>query len=132
MATPTEASNLANVSRCYNTCIPPGSQWSVVIYLLALISGIPDPMSSETASLLANRAKCMECIPPGNQLGVIIYLLDAIITGGGGGGALFGITVAAGPPPIDGSITTLFYKDSVSNSIWINSGTVANPTWDPV
>lgn len=128
MATPNEVSALANVSRCYSTCIPPGSFLGVAIYLLALRAGITNPMSSETASLLANQGKCFsDCIPPGDQLGVIIYLLS---TGGGGGAG--GITVQAGPPPIDGSITTLFYKDSVTGFIFINSGTVANPTWDSI
>lgn len=61
-----------------------------------------------------------------------LELLCQIATSGGTGGLWGGITVAAGPPPIDGTITTLFYKDSVSNFIWINSGTVANPTWDPI
>lgn len=130
MATPSDASNLANVSRCYSTCIPPDSLLGVAIYLLALRAGITNPMSSETASLLANQAKCFsDCIPPGDQLGVIIYLLS---TGGGGGGGAGGITVQAGPPPIDGSVTTLFDKNSLTGEIFINSGTVANPTWDPI
>jgi hypothetical protein len=54
------------------------------------------------------------------------------LAGGGGGGAVAGITVAPGDPPIDGSITTLFYKNSTSGVIFINAGTVAVPVWDTI
>lgn len=52
------------------------------------------------------------------------------IAGGGGGGGGSGITVAAGDPPTDGSITTLFYKNSSDGTIYINSGSEAVPVWD--
>lgn len=52
--------------------------------------------------------------------------------GGGGGGGTAGVTPGAGDPAIDGSITTLFYKDTSTGFIYINTGTTASPTWDPI
>lgn len=48
------------------------------------------------------------------------------------GGGAGGITAAAGDPPIDGSITTLFYKNTTTGAIYVNSGSVAVPTWDSI
>jgi hypothetical protein len=52
--------------------------------------------------------------------------------GGGGAPGTSGITSAAGAPPTDGSITTLLYKNTSTGEIFVNTGTVAVPVWDPV
>lgn len=57
-------------------------------------------------------------------------VLGALIDVGGGviSGGLW--TVAAGAPPVDGSITTMFYKNSVTGFRYANLATVAAPDWD--
>lgn len=54
------------------------------------------------------------------------------MSGGGGGAPTLGLTHGNGGPPEDGSVTTLIYKDDVSGFIFINTGTVASPTWDSI
>lgn len=53
-------------------------------------------------------------------------------TGTGGGGTLGGSTVAAGAPPVDGTISTLIYKDSATGFKYVNLATVAAPDWDAI
>lgn len=84
-----------------------------------------------TASDLVDAAKCLECqIPQGLLPFIQTYLLCQIQAGGGGGTA--SVTVAAGAPPVDGSISTLFYKNSVTGQKFINVGTVAVPVWEAI
>lgn len=59
-------------------------------------------------------------------------ILGATLTGGGGGGGTPGVTPGVGLPPTDGSVTTLFYKDTDTSVIYINTGTVSVPTWDSI
>lgn len=54
------------------------------------------------------------------------------ISGGGGGGGLSGVTNAAGAPPVDGSVTTLVYRNTVTDQKYINVGTVAVPVWEAI
>lgn len=59
---------------CLDKCPPPGSQWSVIIALIATWGGLsPDPQS-----LLAGTACIDKCIPPGMQLSVILVLLQKL------------------------------------------------------
>lgn len=63
---------------------------------------------------------------------IVAHLKEFVdsVGGGGGGGSIGGITVAAGAPAVDGSIATLFYKDSLTNVKYINAGTIAVPAWE--
>ena len=61
----------------------------------------------------------------------IAYWAEQISAGGGGGGNA-GVTSGSGDPPTDGSITTLFYRDTTGPFLYINSGTVAAPQWDSI
>lgn len=59
------------------------------------------------------------------------YWAEQLAGGGGSGGVgLSGATVGAGDPPTDGSVSTLFYKDSVTGFKYINLGTAVAPDWD--
>lgn len=58
-------------------------------------------------------------------------ILGATLAGGGSGGSA-GVTTGSGAPPTNGSVTTLFYKDTATSVVYINTGTVAVPTWDPI
>lgn len=125
-------SALANLATCFNSCVPSGSQLAVTNYLLAQLWKANDAMADITPAALMEGAKCFQsCIPDGMQLAVMNYTLAQILNAGGSGGA-GGVTVAAGAPPIDGSITTLFYKDSVSEIKYINLGTTVAPDWDAI
>lgn len=131
-----EPSILANDARCYSSCIPMGMQPSVVISLLAELLLIQDPMADVTARTLAKSASCYSnCIPPGEQLAVMNYLLYQIWVNGGGGGGGGGInlwTKAAGNPPVDGSVTTPFYKNTTNGIKYANLASVAAPDWDTI
>lgn len=130
MATATVTS-LSNAARCYDSCIPPGMQNAVAIYLLTQILKASDPMANISTAYLITQARCVDsCVPPGMQMSVMIYLLSQISAGSGGG--LGGWTLAAGPPPTDGSVTTGFYKDTDSKVKYANLGTVAAPDWDQI
>ena len=59
-----------------------------------------------------------------------INLLCQLANAGGTGTG--GCTVAAGPPPTDGSVTTLIYKDSATGFKYVNLGTSAAPDWDVI
>lgn len=90
-----------------------------------------NPMASCSASDLIENAKCLStCIPPGLVQFATLAVLCQIGSGGGGGTAA--VTVAAGAPPVDGSISTLFYKNSVTGQKFINVGTVAVPVWEAI
>lgn len=62
---------------------------------------------------------------------ILQKILGAVIDAGGSTGA-GGVTVAAGAPPVDGSVTTLFYKDTDTGFKYINLGTAAAPDWDAI
>lgn len=51
---------------------------------------------------------------------------------GAGAGGLSGVTVGSGSPPVDGSILTLMYKDSLTGFKYVNLGTAAAPVWDSI
>lgn len=126
-------SALANLAACFSSCVPDGAQLGVANYLLAQLLKATDPMADISPSALIAGAACFNsCIPPGMHLAVMNYTLAKILDAGGGGVTGGGVTVASGPPPVDGSITTLFYKDSVSGIKYINLGTAVAPDWDVI
>lgn len=78
---------LANLARCFESCVPPGAQLAVTNYLLAQIAKTSNPALDVTPSALANAARCFNsCIPPGMELAVTNYLLNGILGGTGGVG----------------------------------------------
>jgi hypothetical protein len=62
---------LANATvPCLDKCLPPGSQWSILISLAARWGGLP----TDTPTLLAN-APCFDsCVSPGMQKAILINL----------------------------------------------------------
>lgn len=97
------------------------------VYLLQQIASV-----NMTAQELMDASKCYRDCMSGKALyGAMVYLLCSISEAGGGVGG-GGVTVAPGPPPVDGSITTLFYKDSVTGFKYINLGTTIAPDWDAI
>ncbi len=78
MATPTDPSVLANDARCFDCLIPPGYQFAVQTYLLAVLAGVPT--DEDGVQNLVNQARCFQCvIPPGAELAVQNYLLSLLI-----------------------------------------------------
>lgn len=128
-------SALANLAACFSSCVSPGAELGLTNYLLAQIWKANDAMADTTPAALMEGARCFNsCIPDGMQVAVMNYTLYQILAAGGGGGegGLGGVTVAAGDPPVDGSITTLFYKNATTGTKYINLGTVASPDWDAI
>ena len=56
----------------------------------------------------------------------------AAISGGGGSAPAVGLTQAAGAPAVDGSITTLFYRNTSTGQKYMTTGTVAVPAWEAI
>lgn len=72
MAVSCDPNDLLQASSCVD-CIPPGKMQSVIVYLLAVLSG-----SSTDPNYLMAQARCMDCIPDGYKPAVIIWLLCQI------------------------------------------------------
>lgn len=124
------ASDLVALTPALNT-VPLGLVPYAQLAVLCKILQSVDPMTDCSAATLVDNAKCLACaVPPGLVQFAALYLLCQIQAGGGGGTA--SVTVAAGAPPVDGSISTLFYKDSLTGFKYINVGTVAVPIWEAI
>lgn len=73
---------LANLARCFDSCIAPGGQLAVTNYLLSQILLEVNAVADVSPRNLANQARCFQsCIPPGEQLAVANYLLGQIALG---------------------------------------------------
>lgn len=113
---------LANLARCFESCVPPGAQLAVTNYLLAQIAKTSNPALDVTPSALANAARCFNsCIPPGMELAVMNYLLNNLVTGGGVGRQFF---VGNGPPVgMQAGQTAGIpaqYQDLLTGILWID------------
>jgi hypothetical protein len=53
-----------------------------------------------------------------------------VSSGGGGNVPAAGLTQQDNDPPLDGSVTTLFFRNQLSQQKFINTGTVAIPNWE--
>lgn len=125
-----DAQSLVNNTPALNA-IPIGLVPYAQLSLLCSIAKNYDMSLDCSAATLVDNAKCLACaVPPGLVQFAALYLLCQIQAGGGGGTA--SVTVAAGAPPVDGSISTLFYKNSVTGQKFINVGTVAVPVWEAI
>lgn len=117
--------DLVTDARCLAAALSDRQLLASIACILATQNG----MACDATTLEAE-SKCLWSAMNERQLlAAIAYLL---CTGGGGGGGSAAVTPGAGAPPTDGSITTLFYKDTDTSVIYINTGTVAVPTWDPI
>lgn len=114
---------LPEAARCYDSCIPPGRQLSVIIYQLAQLILRQNRSFDVTPSALLNAATCYDsCIPPGRMLSVISYQLDQL-TGGSGPGDPVETWMGPGAPDIPGGDDIILYYDTDTwNQYW----------WDPV
>lgn len=113
-------------------CLPEKTLTAMMVYLLAAILKEEQPMADITPQAIATASACYNCVSAKYLYAEIVYLLCQLTSGGGGGGGLGGVTNGTGAPPLDGSITTLFYKDTLTGDIYLNTGTVAVPIWDAV
>jgi hypothetical protein len=92
-------------------------------------------MATDPQSLLDDAA-CYTCY--GSNINMLLLMEIALLaqivaaSGGGGSSGSASVTTASGAPPTDGSVTTMFYKDSASGMKYINTGTVAVPTWEAI
>lgn len=123
-------SAIANLARCFNQCVPAGSQLAVSNFILSQIWKANDPMADISPAVILEGARCFnQCIPDGMQLAVMNYTLAQILVsgGGGGGGGLAGSQHGAGPPPTDGSWTTLIWKNDTTGIVYVNMGNVLAP-----
>lgn len=60
----------------------------------------------------------------------LAWWLSQLTSGGGGG--IGGLTNGAGVPPVDGSVTTLFYRNTLTGQKYMNVGTTAVPNWEAI
>lgn len=102
-------------ANCINSCVPPGDQLAVLIYLFAKIAGVTtDPNTLMQASNCIN-----SCIPPGLQLPVLVYLASQITGTGGSGVANIVSTV----DPVNGTTAGTqgqFWWNKTGTKLWIN------------
>lgn len=130
-----EPDDLMAEARCLNSCIPPGMELSVVIYLLTEILLSQDPMADIGTNNLLRQSRCFNsCIPPGSQLAVANYLLCQIALNGinvgvgtpqvfSGNGAPVGLQVGQNP-----ALPAVYYDENVPSTTWIwNTG---SGTWN--
>jgi hypothetical protein len=52
------------------------------------------------------------------------------VGGGGGGTGLSNLTQQSNDPPTDGSVSTLFFRNTVSKQKFMNTGTAQVPAWE--
>lgn len=125
-------SALANLAACFSSCVSPGAELGLTNYLLAQIWKANDAMADTTPAALMEGARCFNsCIPDGMQVAVMNYTLYQILAAGGGGGGPIApedlTQSGAGTPPLDGSWTKPFWRDTVTDIKYQNWGTVAAP-----
>jgi hypothetical protein len=129
-----DLATLESDASCFQTLAGPAQWESVKLNLLCQILQSLDPMADCDVQTLAASAKCFFTASTGGlgrslELQLLCDIYTAL-SGGGGGTPLVGITSDAGDPALDGSITTLLYKDTDTNVKYVNTGTIAVPTWE--
>lgn len=124
-----QVNTLQGDARCL-LCLDQKSLLATAVYLLWLNQNPGQEMTFAQVNALVADSACVLCMDEKSLLAAMVQLLYT--GGGGGGGGTPGVTPGAGLPPTDGSVTTLFYKDTDTGVIYINTGTVAVPTWDSI
>lgn len=126
----TDPQTLIASAACFNCFLPVGGL--LKLGLLKEIALALNPMADTSPQNLINIATCYRCVaqPDLLELGLLALIAQ---NGTPGGGGLSGITEGtSNPPPTDGSITTLLYKDTNTGFKWVNLGTVVAPDWDSI
>lgn len=97
-----------------------------LLAVIACQAAVANGMSCDPAILMA-QAKCLTCLTEQQ-------LLAIIACNGVSGGTGSGFSVAHGDeaPPTDGSVTDPCYVNDTTHFVYLNIGTVLNPTWQPV